>query len=690
MSANFTPDQKGYKTYQSFGTFRLFVLENFPFIAEDFDALTYYQMLCKVVAFLQDVITNNESLQYNQTQLLDAFNELQNYVNTYFDNLDVQTEINNKLDQMAQSGELTKIIESFLNVNTFIIQDNVNTMINNINLSKNMHVLTLGYYNINDGGSAYYIISDIKNDYSIKLNNNLYANYIFIDNITAKQFGCVGDGITDDSQNLQKAINYVKSCDGSNTLIIPPGTYLINNTLNIPSNIKICGNSKTMYHDENKKATVFIRKENIIMFNLSGKPYSESGTELRASDIELSDFTLVTDSNEYYDKPLIFTKRSIYNMFNRLVFRGNGKAIFFDISSFDMRFMNCDFVGNCDIETIESYTDAFGTAVLYGTNQMIFFGCRWEGYTKGNLLKFNNYTREMFFFGCKFEGSIQDGNPHIYTQSNNGDIYMYGTRVTVLAGSNTYFANLNDLSRSLFDISYVDNSTQHDNALIKINNTSSINFLFKPTFNINNYQPEYYIENSNTNTSFEFNGTLITLPYYSNAKKLFSNPELMNKNNILFDSSVKSSSIPNSMLMYLTKIGGTRKTWKWNLNYYNFTDEITQLTLTDANNEPCVTFRNGGALFNKRLNIPYLSNQPSTVSNGDILINNYTDTNVPNLTIGMNNSSKRIGWADNPPTSGYWLKGNIIFNNNPSTNVGWICTQTGTPGIWKSFGNIID
>ena len=104
MSANITPDQKDYKNYKGFESFKLFVLENFPFIAEDFDALTYYQMLCKVVGYLQDVITNNESLQYNQTELLDAFNELQNYVNTYFDNLDVQTEINNKLDQMAQDG----------------------------------------------------------------------------------------------------------------------------------------------------------------------------------------------------------------------------------------------------------------------------------------------------------------------------------------------------------------------------------------------------------------------------------------------------------------------------------------------------------------------------------------------------------------------------------------------------------
>lgn len=131
MSANFTPDQKGYKTYQSFGTFRLFVLENFPFIAEDFDALTYYQMLCKVVGYLKDVITNNESLQYNQTELLDAFNELQSYVNTYFDNLDLQTEINNKLDQMAQDGTLANLInqEIFSDLNNKIDLINSNNTI---------------------------------------------------------------------------------------------------------------------------------------------------------------------------------------------------------------------------------------------------------------------------------------------------------------------------------------------------------------------------------------------------------------------------------------------------------------------------------------------------------------------------------------------------------------------------------
>ena len=198
MSANFTPDQKGYKTYQSFGTFRLFVLENFPFIAEDFDALTYYQMLCKVVAFLQDVITNNESLQYNQTQLLDAFNELQNYVNTYFDNLDVQTEINNKLDQMAESGELQDIINQYLQLAGIFKYNNIDEMKSAVNLTENSKCCVFGNKEINDGGFNFYNVKNttdliVDNKSVIKLNNNKYAiavnQSIFQDtNITYNEF----------------------------------------------------------------------------------------------------------------------------------------------------------------------------------------------------------------------------------------------------------------------------------------------------------------------------------------------------------------------------------------------------------------------------------------------------------------------------------------------------------------------
>ena len=79
--------------------FKRFVIQNFPFIEEDFDALTNYQLFCKVVEYLNKVIGSQNEV----TQQME-------YVLNYFNTLDVQDEINNKLDQMAKSGELTDLI----------------------------------------------------------------------------------------------------------------------------------------------------------------------------------------------------------------------------------------------------------------------------------------------------------------------------------------------------------------------------------------------------------------------------------------------------------------------------------------------------------------------------------------------------------------------------------------------------
>ena len=38
--------------------FKRFVIQNFPFIEEDFDALTNYQLFCKVVEYLNKVYLN--------------------------------------------------------------------------------------------------------------------------------------------------------------------------------------------------------------------------------------------------------------------------------------------------------------------------------------------------------------------------------------------------------------------------------------------------------------------------------------------------------------------------------------------------------------------------------------------------------------------------------------------------------
>lgn len=77
------------------------------------ESMSYYETLCALVKYLKDTVIPavNENADA-VTELQVKFNELKTYVDTYFENLDVQEEINNKLDELVESGELQRILNS--------------------------------------------------------------------------------------------------------------------------------------------------------------------------------------------------------------------------------------------------------------------------------------------------------------------------------------------------------------------------------------------------------------------------------------------------------------------------------------------------------------------------------------------------------------------------------------------------
>lgn len=122
-NADFTPQLVGY-TGQ--GAFRFWCQKVLPIVYDD--SLSYYELLNKVVAYLNNVIDDVSNVETNIQSLNDSYLALQNFVNennveisrilnefdtyitNYFNNLDVQNEINNKLDSMASDGSLTSLI----------------------------------------------------------------------------------------------------------------------------------------------------------------------------------------------------------------------------------------------------------------------------------------------------------------------------------------------------------------------------------------------------------------------------------------------------------------------------------------------------------------------------------------------------------------------------------------------------
>lgn len=75
------------------------------------DSMTYYECLAWLVNYIQNTVIPAVNNNAEATQeLQDAFVTLKNYVDHYFDNLDVQEEVNTKLDAMVEDGTLAEII----------------------------------------------------------------------------------------------------------------------------------------------------------------------------------------------------------------------------------------------------------------------------------------------------------------------------------------------------------------------------------------------------------------------------------------------------------------------------------------------------------------------------------------------------------------------------------------------------
>ena len=228
--------------------FRFQLLQSFPYIVEDFDQYTNYQLFCKLVEKVNEVVGN-------ENEITKEVNDIKEYLET----LDLQDEVNNKLDEMAESGELQEIIASYLNANALWCFDNVQSMKSATNLINGSYAKTLGFNEKNDGGSALYKIRTITNNdvvdniQILALNDNtLIAELIITTEINAKQFGAKGDGVHNDTTNLQTMLNIADNSTtyqlliGTPNFIIPTGKYLINEPLEISGRCNIDGQGSVL------------------------------------------------------------------------------------------------------------------------------------------------------------------------------------------------------------------------------------------------------------------------------------------------------------------------------------------------------------------------------------------------------------------------------------------------------------
>lgn len=326
--------------YKNICPFKWFVLENFPFIEDDFDALTNWQLFCKIGKEINKIIASQNEVGQAVEDFTEKFIALYNYVHDYFDNLDVQDEINNKLDAMVEDGTLESILNNYVKIQK--IYPTTTDLLEATDLVDGMKVKTLGYYNINDGGGADFIITDTESatDYQLTI-GSLYATML-IDNekINIRQLGAKTYQEDNNFDNKNIIDIYLSICNKSDTtyeLYIPQGHWCFSETLfNRAHGVRITGD-KTWAYDNIYGTTIHPFRENQqYIWKIGGKADAANNDQLTVTQMVKSSrvdgicFTTYNgDSSLYWgvDYGVFIIDSTIFSNFDNLHFwhiKGNG------------------------------------------------------------------------------------------------------------------------------------------------------------------------------------------------------------------------------------------------------------------------------------------------------------------------------------------------------------------------------
>ena len=208
---------------QPSGIFTTYVFKALPLAFDE--SLSYYEMLC---ALLDRLKTDEQVINNNADLLM----ELESYVKHYFDNLDVQEEINNKLDEMAESGQLADIIADYLELKGVLAYDTLNDLINADNIVDGSITRTLGLETYNDGKGSFYKIRTITsgdvvdgvNIIALDISDTLIAELIKDFDIESLKtdVGTLQSDVSDIQEELENIdFNYQELADNVQCLIAP-------------------------------------------------------------------------------------------------------------------------------------------------------------------------------------------------------------------------------------------------------------------------------------------------------------------------------------------------------------------------------------------------------------------------------------------------------------------------------------
>ena len=300
-----------------------------------------------------------------------------------------------------------------LNLNKIKTFDNIQSMKNDTTLLEGMHVKTKGYYEINDGGGAEYLIREPLSQESangmnkVLLDNDLIAEYINEKELTPQQFGAKCDSNEDDSEILEYCINY---CSINKLSIKLSGQYYIKNPISITENrtCVIYGSSANVNNLIDDNVTEFAN----LIFNNDGYIETNGKTNITFQNIGFNGTNKALIFRSYRNKVL----NCGFNSFDTAISVESGTNW-----NGENQICNCTFnsVTHCIVLNAGSDGDITGN-LADGVCGTFITGGHDSGYKIENNHDYSDYGSSLAGYNLTFVGNYIDGWNKLVITGNGG------------------------------------------------------------------------------------------------------------------------------------------------------------------------------------------------------------------------------------------------------------------------------
>lgn len=628
----------------------------------DKESGTVLQQTARMYHKVNELIAGENAQNEAITNCLEKFIELKDYVEHYLDNLDIQTEVNNKLDEMVEDGTLAEIINQEI------------------------------FGELNEAKTGWI-------------------------NVTTK--GLVADGVTANDTAFTTLLGTINDGD---VIYFPKGTYLFNSRIQIDDFSNVTFRFEGELKSENGILLSRLVRCNFFGLRITRDYTRYDYTSLSNTGIEVFNSKYLNLTDTYvagYNKGIFWHSDGQSNSYNTLYnFHSfdnlHGWSTLNENSGFTNEINT--FGGRFSLNTGE--TDVAGIAdfvvIPSQTNMQNFYGMTMEG----ELTKISIAGNYNSFIGCRFEGQSSNNQDIVLTGGSNTILGCYWSELS--GGSNiinTGDYNIISSNRQLITDKYIPKNIETVTAnytlrkavnLVRCDCTSGqIKVTLSADFrNAKNsivriqkvdYSPNGVTLSTTGQNYYQFIGRGVILKRMGDYVDMY------------FDGTTWwVSAISN---MYTTSFPTTNKN-----------NVVEGFIYQDGNNQKIVT--EGGTVYGSQITNTYCSTTASSAdigliignANAQLEIGNYIEINgesgyfqiialdLPNLTATLNractntNANTRITYhkavhkylgliydkVDSNPATGNI--GDIVIYNTPTAGgyIGAVYTASG----WKGFGAI--